>query len=455
MIILGSGASLPYIRNDMFELSTKYLTKEIYDICSWKNVIEKYNIARSIYSKHETPNLDQNSIELNSIYEMLKIVKNCLENAKFSTKIKINNFEFAIHMIDRLSDTIGFCEFPEEIALDGKFIYHFGREQLKRIFLSDMDTDGWLYVPFLAREVIISAIIELWNNSKSIEKSVSKIRDFFDFMKEFGRTSIYTFNYDPLIVEALKQSDDFTFSFDSKGFQSSEFLNTQKNIVSFLHGSVCFVPQNESNKVIFNLDFNSAQKQRFSNLFLYTNKQTRIQTSGMKGQHFNTYLVTGLDKFEAFYSDPFSTYLTRLLYDLQESDYIIILGYGMNDEHINAFLSNSLSINPKKKFLFVTYMKEKEFKKNINDINSETPFSIPWNGNLIWKIHTVLDHNLTMIDKGEHRKTLVSHFKKLTEDIISKGFCWIADNVLLFIGGTNEFFRKKNELFDELYKGRN
>jgi len=73
----------------------------------------------------------------------------------------------------------------------------------------------------------------------------------------------------------------------------------------------------------------------------------------MKGHTFNTYLITGLDKIEAFPNNPFSSYFYRFSKDVIESNCIVIIGTSLSDDHIKSILRNYLA-NPDSKVIFVT-----------------------------------------------------------------------------------------------------
>jgi len=74
----------------------------------------------------------------------------------------------------------------------------------------------------------------------------------------------------------------------------------------------------------------------------------------------STYLVTGLDKIDAFSAQPFSSHMFRFARNIEEADVIFIIGYSLQDSHNDHLLSNIRYLGDKKtkNFIFVTQASE-------------------------------------------------------------------------------------------------
>jgi hypothetical protein len=213
---------------------------------------------------------------------------------------------------------------------------------------------SWGYLPFVARELLIAAILDIWYATDSTTATgTTQTRDFVTrLLEDFGSVNVYSLNYDPLVYESIKNVDALSLGFDAEGcFHRARFLNAC-SVVAFLHGHVGFTPQ--QNEVRFSSDYRTAQLHRMDNVFRHDRTRTEYQDQGMKGSNYNTYLVTGLDKVTGFARNPFASYVHRFAKDIISSDYIVLLGTSLSDEHLNSFLMNALYISDAKRIVFVT-----------------------------------------------------------------------------------------------------
>lgn len=363
--VLGAGASIPFIRNGNTCLSTSYLTEQITNRERWGPIYDKFK--QSIPNKR-FPELNFN-ISLDDILRTIEKIKSInelevdgitLEKSGGLLPEKINdvygigkiNFEHILDLIDkyavrRYDRKNGF----NNVVLD--LLLH----TIDKKELIPPQQIGWHYVPFLCREVLINAILDLWESCQK-ERAIEVYRQFFaSVLEKFGGVNIYSLNYDPLLYEAAKQVVlpvtkscwkniqlnrffETGFSVDTS-FNYKEFYR-REDVISFLHGHAGFVPSNKHGSMYFEGDYRNAQKKRLEGV-----AQDRIIhcRSSMKGIQYNIALTTGLDKFEGFYDNPYACYLSRLSGDLIESDYIILIGVGLGDYHIDLFVANGILLS--------------------------------------------------------------------------------------------------------------
>ena len=236
---------------------------------------------------------------------------------------------------------------------------------------------------------------------------------FKSLIDKYHSVNIYSLNYDPLASLALNFDSNFITGFEKeKRFDTRLYLRAP-NALTFLHGHICFVPL--ENRMLFENDFQPAQNKRFKNLWTSTSTKF-LNPSVMKGTTYNTYLITGLDKIEAFANNPFSAYFYRFAKDLIESDCIVIMGASLSDDHLNSFLRNYFA-EPKNKIIFVTLLEPTRIRRdksltNLMSFFTYDPSSInPING-----------------------------FDDLASSVEQVGFGRLTNNVALYGNGSKSFF---------------
>ncbi len=426
-IIIGAGASTPFYNN---ELTTSYLTKDaLFNKSIWQKLLKMFNN----YKKDGSRNLQKLRIDINDVFFILGKIYHIL---KKSQRFKNVNFEYIIHLLDKISNYL-YSEINVEYANIDEYLidfWHICDSQLIQYAFKNSDKAGWKYVPFLGREVIATAILELWESNTS-KDSININKDFFSsLLKQFKSVNIYSLNYDPLLYESLKDIKDFVHGFVGNIFDSSVFYKAD-NVIAFVHGHVGFEPY--QNQMKFNSNYNNAQENRIKGLFdaIITNR-TKYWTFGMKGIHYNTYLVTGLDKIDAFSLNPFASYIHRFGKDIIESSYIILIGLSLIDYHLNAFLTNSLFISDKR-IIFVT----KSDVDTIIDKLSEGRYS------LIHKLWTLFKDAVSLNINYEE-DPFKKHRENLRKSLSQNGFGKLTDHIVLYIKGVENFYKEKNLIWD-------
>jgi len=359
--VMGAGASLPFITNGNTCLSIKYLTEQISDRGRWDAI---YNEFRQNYPADRHPDCNFN-VTVDDILFVIKKLKEINER-EIPTEIrqqvpvplpqKIDdfygigkiNFEHILYLLDRVCNYL----FDRKNSVDNILFDVWGDDGKQREKLRLKK--GWNYVPFLCREVLVNAIIDLWETCDK-EKAVEINKQFFtSVLESFDTVSIYSLNYDPLLYEATKQIKVNGFkrlgeteheadkAFET-GFSNNENFNLKSfyrndSVIAFLHGHIGFVPQGGKDGKYFEEDYLNAQKRRISDVAAGRGCYCR---KGPKGIHYNVSITSGLEKFESFYDNPYACYIQRFSKDVMESKYIVFIGSGLGDMHINLFATNA------------------------------------------------------------------------------------------------------------------
>lgn len=281
--LLGAGASIPFINFQGECLTSKYLTDALFDRDKWKGILSKFNHYRSErYDSDSYPdNIDTNDI----LFVVDRINEHLRTNQRFG-----ENFEYIIHLLDKVADYLSSFRPSESENIDEILIdfWQSSDPTVKQNAYRNSDKDGWRYVPFLARELLISTILCLWNDSNpAIQKGIKTNSKFFKTLLDgFKSVNIYSLNYDPLIYESLKNINAFSTGFDRNNiFQSNDFFQAD-NVIAFVHGQVGFEPF--SNQMRSNDNYFAAQGNRMKGVFDSTTNSTRYLSLGIKGVHYNT-----------------------------------------------------------------------------------------------------------------------------------------------------------------------
>jgi hypothetical protein len=349
--VLGAGASLPFIKNGDTSLNMKYLTERIFNRDRWDAI---YNEFRQNYPPKEHPELNFD-ITLDDILKIIEKLKTINErkievppqicgHTGIKTPLIIEdfygigeiNFEHILYLLDRVCNYL----FDRKNSLDNSLfdIWEGDDEQRQKL----LEKKGWHYVSFLCREVLVDAIIELWESCDK-ERATKINKQFFtSVLEQFDAVSVYSLNYDPLLYEATKQIKVGDKRFRT-GFSDGEKFNykgfyTSNSLIAFLHGHVGFVQEGEFDGMRFYDDYPNAQKKRISGV---PRNQVDYFRSGIKGIHYNVHITSGYDKFDSFYDNPYAYYIQRFSKDVMESRYIVFVGGGLGDNHITLFVSNA------------------------------------------------------------------------------------------------------------------
>ena len=352
---MGAGASLPFVTNGKTCLSTQYLTDQISDPGKWDAIYDEF---KQNYSAEQLElNFNITVDDILPIIEKLKTINECEITPQVREQIQAPlpqkvedfygigkvNFEHILYLLDKVCNYL----YDRKNSIDNIMFDIWGNDDKQRQELQSKK--GWNYVPYLCREVLVNAIIEIWESCKKEQAIEVNTQFFTSVLERFESVSIYSLNYDPLIYEAVKQirirshknNHEIDKTFET-GFYESESFNYKKfyyrdNVVAFLHGHIGFMPGGK-NYMHFDGNYLDAQKRRISAVACGQGGYFR---RGIKGIHYNVSITSGLEKFDSFYDNPYACYIQRFSEDVAESEYIVFIGSGLGDRHVNLFATTA------------------------------------------------------------------------------------------------------------------
>jgi hypothetical protein len=354
--ILGAGASIPFIHNGGNCLSTEYLTEQISNRDIWTEIYDEFK--RSIpadRSPEENFNVSIDDIlqvieKLKSINEfnIPQTIQEASDSSLSSTLPDLYGigkitFEHILYLLNKVCNTLH----DRKNSVDNILFDMWGNndEQKDRL----CSKKGWNYVPYLCREVLIRAIIDIWEACPQ-EQAIEKNRRFFTgVLEKFGSVSIYSLNYDPLLYESLRQikvkgykenihevDRIFETGFSERNkFNSTEFY-LNDNVAAFFHGHVGFVPGIGKDFMYFEDTYRSSQEKRLKKV---ARGEANYYIRGPKGVHYNVHVTSGLEKHESLYDNPYACYILRFSEDIVESEYIVFIGSSLGDPHITRVVT--------------------------------------------------------------------------------------------------------------------
>ena len=440
LFYLGAGATSPFLKADNKQVNTKNLTDALCDESLWERLFSEIEVLKNTRdADYWTYNFNIGSKD---VIRLLKIIfdKNNMvlpeEIAKLRGDANISlsgyafNFEYYIYFLDKICSFLhnGYKGDIDSILYDSKSLEEF---KVKA---------GWFQVPILARELIVRYILDVWQSlpETSKKKSIDENKIFYAKFLEKANVDIYTLNYDPLIYEAVKNLDiDTGFKIKDTErilkFSGEDYLKSV-NTLSFLHGFVGFFPRSDSKQIILNEDYQSLSQKRIKALFKESELGYDLKTWHQTRKAFcrDTFIITGLDKYTAFYAYPYSTYLYRFSEAVKKADSIIIMGSSLDDEHLNLFLNNAL-FSGVKKVICVDYITDedigdsgKTFFANIKSPVLKFWFQFSQSG-MSFSMNDFSDAALTRSLNQKHK------------DLKEKGWCQLTSNLCFYRKGTEQF----------------
>lgn len=313
-------------------LNTSTITRQVQDEKTWDSLLQRY--AAKITGNLECP------VELDPILSLItsaRDIRQCL------------NFEQLIEMVDKFSS----------FSLDGFPLPKGGIETLPKHqhlvfrFLNAKQPSQhgqyWQMVPFLFRQ-IIAETIENWDSdsrSAAYDDLVFRQSELLASLLEQGDLSVYSFNYDDVLPQTLIASGRplLETGFHSGRFDSERFLKAS-SIIAFVHGHARWT-WDDCGMRCFN-STTDANRWRLDHLFnLEVGETMELIGDSPRAYDFNTFLTTGLDKEPSFSRKPYSAYYHRMASELMCANSVIIIGYSLNDPHIDRLLMNYLEIRRK------------------------------------------------------------------------------------------------------------
>jgi len=165
----------------------------------------------------------------------------------------------------------------------------------------------------------------------------------------------------------------------------------------------------------------------------------RARKSGLLGwkecTNYNSYLITGLDKVDAFPDNPFASYIERFAKDVIESGYIVLVGTSFNDYHLNPFLANVISVVPSLKIICVTKWNTKPIKEWFPLGGGDNILFIPF---ILFKDSIKVKANLDPYQELDER---LDNSKALLDRNV---YAILTEHFLLYTKGTEEFYKESD-----------
>lgn len=410
-IIFGAGASVPFFYP---RLNTSYLTRKVSDIDEWDRVMRKYR-------QYEPNNVLVSPADVMSVIDEI-------------TRLKSDaHFEEIAEVIDKIS-SVGFDHLPRNNMMNLQMSVMASQGFLGNNATKPLGPE-WRDVPFLFREIIAEAILELESNHKAENylELESLQRSFIGHVSEMSEnTSVLSFNYDDCVINSL-EGLGFEKGFSSAGQYYLRQLDTEKfmkakKVVYFPHGHVKFQFTDNDN-VTFWGDSEVANQERWEGVNGAHMGSTLTLLNGKYAYNFNTFITTGQTKDDSLNHLPYSAYYQRLASDLANSNVVYIIGYSFGDDHVNRLLQTFLKMDSGNKVYVIDY-----YPDMITLTDEYTTQS-----NIINKIHLVLGTEWqVMFDSGVKRP----FDQAKVDEINACGYGEIFNQVVFYKKGYDAFLNE-------------
>jgi len=417
VLLMGAGASTPFLACEKGCLTTAFLTKSLFAAENWDDVLAG---VRGLCSDEDECHLD---VAPQSIQRVLEAIYRHLQNSRLPP-----NFEDAIHLLDVVARKYGAMESDwsaEGLALDLWLELNDclspGRRQPYE--------EGWPYMPYLAREVVAGAILSMWHAAREAVPSTLELvrQSLCRLAKSFPSVNLYSLNYDPILLEGLPDEGHFRTGFRANGeFDPKVFLDAT-NSVAFLHGHVGFVPRENTNLLC--RDYDEARSARMSGLFsIVAREETWFMDVPARGPQWNTWLVTGRSKSIAFLGDPFSCYLHKLGADTFDAEYVVLVGTSLQDEHLLSLIINAIRRGAK--VMYVTRMSPKEVLARMAQPSIDNVLTCLW---------TLFGDKVTVPSTSGPDDVFGTHLESVFESLKAIGHARFTNNIVLYSRGFESF----------------
>lgn len=410
--IFGAGASVPFFEP---RLNTQYLTDKVCNPLEWDRVINKRNSIMG--NGHPIA-------DVASVIDIIGRIKKLLPNA---------NFEQIAEVIDKIC-SYGFSQVPSHNMMN--LLLAVFRELIPPINGLSIGAE-WGDIPFLYREIIAEAILDLQNNHKVTDYDwlLARQKTFIeDICNQDGEVSVMSLNYDDCVYDSLHG-----LGFE-KGFRPtdprylsqldvSQFMRAPK-VVYFPHGHLKFQFVDNEN-VTFWHDSNLADHERWEGLKPLTVGSTSKVLRGKFAYNYNTFLSTGQTKDDGLNQMPYAIYYQRLAIDLYKSNRIYVVGYSFGDDHINRLLKSFLKLSPDNRIYIIDY-----YTQDVTLTNEHFD-----NDNIITKIYYYLGTEWqVMYDSAAGTKVALN--QQEVDRINQNGYGELFPQVIFYKKGYHDFLNE-------------
>ena len=416
--IFGAGASIPFFKPT---LDTAYLTDKVCCRAEWERMY-------ALYSKYDGKN--HQLVDIAIILQIIKEIKQAVPTV---------NFEQIAEIIDKISSW-GFDKIPQHNMLN-LLIYVLNtsfRPQNTNPFGIE-----WQDVPFLFRQIIAEAILDMETNHKAegFESLISKQRNFIDAVcKSDEDISVISLNYDECLLDSLKglgfekgfrPKDDYNYGMQ---MDIKIFLEA-KRVVYFPHGHLRFMFTDNDNVSYFS-DSTTANRWRWENIDGALKGTTTTALPGKFASNYNTFISTGQTKDDGLNHLPYSVYYQRLAVDLYKSDTVYIIGYSFGDEHINRLLRSFINRDNENKVIVV------DCYANLIDMTDTSEYS----NSTLHKIHYYLGTYWYLT--YSQAKGMMAANPQDIDNINMRGFGLLFPQVYYYKWGYESFLNQFNDILD-------
>jgi len=162
---------------------------------------------------------------------------------------------------------------------------------------------------------------------KSIE--LKKGRDFFNFLRNDFQLGFINLNYDNVLLSTLPELSTGFDKINGK-YDINEFYCNDWNFCHHIHGSIHF-DMRDGEEIFWNRDLNA----KFGTGVL--GRRSFVTPEG--SVHPFSTIITGKDKINQIYREPFRQNFVKLDQRINESDTILFIGYGFNDSYLNELIN--------------------------------------------------------------------------------------------------------------------
>ncbi len=439
LFFIGAGASFPYLRHPSgSHFSTEFLTSCLTNLELLTTFSDYYKELRDEEFRDELYELSTKEV-----ITFVQLVKDAFSKHEY---YRNPNFEQIIHIIDKAilfitrSISTGFTN------IDLALLEIFKPLEKVEIFRIS-EINAVQLIPIFLREYIawlIIQCIDFEQSNNAYSKTKRTIYEFYQYIQnKYGSISLYSLNYDPILIDSLTAPTPLI----ELGVKSDEHFNSAEffrvgNPLCHLHGYVGNIHFDDKSIQICR-DFRRAQSTRIKS---YDSSSNRVKSRSfsMKGFHYNTQLITGLDKFDSFSENPFSSYVHRFARETYSSSIIILIGVGFEDYHLNSFLVNSITAF-EKRIIFVNKMTPDQVLNGIK-LGVQSP-------NLISNLISRFGDKITINGKSKKYGNAQQYFD-LYQNLLHKtlteyGHASLTNKMLIYIKGIEEFYNERDKFFNE------
>ena len=333
--LFAAGASIPFFENPT--LTTKYLTEKVKDPNEWQRVITKYKKKKGESVVIASPQF---------VVEVINMILSYVPDANFEQIAEVLD-KISSYSMDPISSN-GMMNLVQRVLMELKGCPH------------NSLGIGMQEIPFLFREIIAEAILELERNhkSKDYEQLLKKQNAFIAHAAKDGEASIISTNYDNCVPDSLHGLgfDTCFRPVNSRYLMQIDihsFMNAPR-VVYYPHGHLRFHFTDNDNVTYWH-DSIMANNERWDGLASSAIGSTLTVTPGRFAYNFNTFITTGQTKDDSFNHLPYAIYYQRMACDIANSDTVYIIGYSFSDDHFNRLMKPFLKLKDTNKVVIVDY----------------------------------------------------------------------------------------------------